>query len=133
MKTFFDRYFRLPIGLYKKDGKHQKKGRQRLLSDRDNRKIMRCLHELKDTVGNFACTNIKKTIGIRESKSRNRTIWRSLRRLVIIMRKVQLPEYDLKSCLIFPLADEIFFHLDGTSWTFKSEPMESFHNDRKQN
>ena len=50
-KTSLHRHSKLPNGVYQKDGRHQSKGRKRLLSDRDNRKIIHCLHELRDTVG----------------------------------------------------------------------------------
>lgn len=63
-KTFLDRHSKLPIGVYQnnKDGRYQNKGRTRLLSDRHNRKIIHCLDELRDTVGNFTSTDNQKIV-----------------------------------------------------------------------
>ena len=57
-ETSLHRHSKLPIGVKQKDGRHQNKGRKRLPSDRDNRKIVHCLHELRNTARNFTSTDI---------------------------------------------------------------------------
>ena len=47
-KTSLHSHSKLPIGVNEKDGSHQNKGRKRLLSDRDNHKIIHFLRELGD-------------------------------------------------------------------------------------
>ena len=51
--TSLQRHFKLYIEVNQEDRKHHKKGHKQLTSDRYNRKIMRCLHDLRDTVANF--------------------------------------------------------------------------------
>ena len=80
-KTSFHRHSKLPIGVNQKDGRYQNKGRKRLLSDRGNRKIIQCSHELRDTVGNFTSTDIQKNNSLKEPQVSSRTIRKSLRRL----------------------------------------------------
>ena len=143
-KNSLHRHSKLPIGVNQKDGRHQNKGRKRVLSDRENRKIINCLHELRDTVGNFASTDIQKNSGIKEIQVSNRTIRRSRRRLGYsydqYCKKGQLAEDDSKRRLMFArkcqkLPTKFWiegksFYLDGTGWVHKSKPMESVRTDR---
>ena len=143
-KTSLHRHSKLPIGVNQKDGRHQNKGRKRLLSDRDNRKIIHCLHELRDTVGNFTSTDTQKNSGLKKIQVSNRTIRRSLRRLGYsydqYRKKGQLAEDDLKRHLIFAekcqklptksWTEGISFYVDGTGWVYKTKPMESVRTDR---
>ena len=41
---------KLPVGVNQKDGIHQNKVYERLVSDRDSRKVIHCLHVLRETL-----------------------------------------------------------------------------------
>ena len=145
-QTSLHRHSKKPIGQTFKDLRNENKGRPRLLTDRDNRKIVQSVKELRDTLGNFTSTDLQKSSGIKESKVSNRTVRRSLKRLGYnydqCRKKGQLLEDDLKKRLKFARkckaqptnfwTEGISFYLDGTGWVHKTKPMESSRTDRSR-
>lgn len=143
-RTSIYRHSKLPIKTKLIDRRHCNKGRPRLLNDRDNRKILHCLHELRDSVGNFTSTDIQKNSGLKESQVSNRTLRRSLGKQGYsydqCRKKGQLCEDDLEKRLIFARKCKklpenfwtkgISFYLDGTGWAHKTKPMQKARTDR---
>ena len=135
-KTSIHRHSKLPITDINTDKRQKNKGRSQKLDERDSRKIINSLHELRETVGNFSSTNIQRNSGISEKEVSNRTIRRRLRKLGYgynqCRRKGQLLEDDLKRRLKFARQckhlpetfwqEGIGFYLDGTGWVHKTNP-----------
>ena len=80
-RTTIFRHSRLRIGDNKIDKRHENKGRPSKLSERDKRKLVSSLTNLRQTIGNFASTDIQRESGISEKDVCNKTIRDTLRKL----------------------------------------------------
>ena len=143
-RTSIFRHSKRKIGDDFKDRRHENKGRKPLLDERDSRKIVKSLHKLRETHGNFYSTDIQKDCGLTENKASNRTIRRKLRKLGYTYdqcrKKGQLLEDDLKKRLKFARQcnklpetfwqEGISFYLDGTGWVHKTNPSGHARTDR---
>ena len=116
------------------DKRHENTGRPRKLDERDERSILRQLHDLRDTVGTSSSKDIQVASSI--SNVCNRTVRRVLKKhgygYYQCRKKGMLSKQDLGKRLAFALkckklsstfwTEGILFYLDGTGWVHKTDP-----------
>lgn len=136
-KTTIYRHSKKPLGGSNPmiDKRHGNQGRPRKLSSRDERSVIRALHDLREKVGTFSSTDIQEEAGLQNSVH-NRTVRRCLKRQKYgyfqCRKKGLLLQEDLKRRLNFAKrckklpanfwTEGVSFYLDGTSWAHKMNP-----------
>ena len=115
-----------------------KRGRRKVLTLRDRRKLNRAVHALRQEDPNFTVMDVVKRSGIAQSKANYRTFLREIRSFGYAFRpsrrKGILTEEDLKlrrdfaksrlkECPPDYWSRHVAFYLDGVSFIYKGNPM----------
>ena len=127
---------KLPDEAAKTDGRKLNKGRPKVLTVRDERKIIRTMLMLRETLGSFSIKRLKLESGVDPHVSDN-TIMRILKRnkyhYLQSRKKGLMSRHDARTRLLFARkvkrilsrdfwTNGIGFYFDGASWTHKTNP-----------
>ena len=119
--------------------KTRKRGRHNKLSDRDKRRLIRCITVLRKREGNFACKAIMDEAGIQQKDVYVRTVSRFLnsqnyyylqnhkKGLMTAedhIKRVTFANYMKANYSQEIWTEEIAFYLDGTGFTYKRNPLD---------
>ena len=115
-----------------------KRGRKNKLSDRDKRRLIRCITVLRKREGNFTCRVLMEEAGIQQKDVSVRTVSRFLnsqnyyylqtRRKGLMtaedhIKRVKFAKYMKANYSQEVWTEGIAFYLDGTGFTYKRNPL----------
>ena len=116
-----------------------KRGRKNKLSDRDERRLIRCITVLRKREGNFTCKALMEEAGIQQKEVSVRTVSRFLnsqnyyylqtRRKGLMTaedhsKRVKFAKYMKANYSQEIWTEGIAFYLDGTGFTYKRNPLD---------